>query len=162
MTSLATKVKGLREVKGLGLTQLAKRVPVERSYLSQIEHGKATNLGRNILQGLAKELDVGVDYLVDDSTDEACSWEKVASDESLALFLKRNDISEEERDGLRRVSFTKSAPRTLEGWEQLWNNLKAYSRPKRSGQSSRNKPRPYKNMNSRSSLADPTSQADTS
>lgn len=156
MTPLAVKVKGLREAKELGLTQLADCVPMQRSYLSRIEHGENANLGRKILQGLANALDVRIDYLVDDSIDETRSWEKVAADESLELFFKRSDISEEERAGLRRVSFTPSSPRTLKEWEQLWNNLKAYSRPKRSGQSSRNKPRPHKNINSGGSLADPT------
>lgn len=156
MTALAIKVEGLRHAKGLSLTQLANRVPMGRSYLWQIEHGKDANLGRKILRGLADALDVRIDYLVDDSIDEIRSWEKVATDESLGLFFKRSDISEEERAGLRRVSFTLSSPRTLKEWEQLWNNLKAYSRPKRSGQSSRNKPRPHKNINSGGSLADPT------
>lgn len=136
MTDLPTKVKGLRDAKGLSLTQLAKRVPMERSYLWQIEHGKDANLGRKILRGLADALDVRIDYLDNDSIDETRSWEKVATDESLELFFKSSDITEEERSGLRRVSLTQSAPRTLKEWEQLWNGVKAYSQLKHSGQQS--------------------------
>lgn len=155
MTNLATKVRGLRGAKGLGRAQLANRAPIERSYLWQIENGRQVNLGRRILRGLANALDVRLDYLDDDSIDETRSWEKVAADESLELFLKISDIREEEKVGLRRVSFTQSSPRTVKEWEQFWNGLKAYFQPRRSGQSSRNRPRSGKNVNSSGSLGDP-------
>ena len=153
MTPLATKVKGLRIAKGLGLTQFAQRVPMERSYLWQIEHGKDTNLGLKILLGLANTLDVRVDYLVDDSINETRSWEKVAADESLELFLKRNEISEEEKIRLRRISFKQTAPRSLREWEQFWNNLKTYSQPEPSTKPLRNRPRSRKNMDTSGPIA---------
>ena len=128
MPDIATKITCLRNSKELRPTQLARLVPMERTYLSSIEHGKITNLGRKILQGLANALDVSIDYLVDDETEETRSWDKVAIDQSLDLFIKKNELTEEEKTGLRRVSFKQSAPRTLKGWKELRDNLSAYSR----------------------------------
>jgi len=143
-SSLATKVLGLKCAKGLSTTNLAKSVLIERSYLHQIEHGKASNPGLRVLQGLSKALDVSVDYLVDDETEENRSWGKVAADESLEVFCKRRALSPEEMAGLVRVSMTSDAPRTLDGWKRFWRNLQTYTpvsnprqvRKRRSAQSS--------------------------
>jgi transcriptional regulator with XRE-family HTH domain len=160
MANLATKVKELREVKGLSVMELAKRVPMERSYLWQIEKGEYANLGLLKLRGLANALDVGVDYLAGTSV-ETRSWEKVAADESLELFLKKGDISEEDKTRLRIVSFKESAPRTLVGWEQLWNNMKTFYGSKHPGHSPRNRPRTNKNLNLGNSPAEfPTVDVD--
>jgi transcriptional regulator with XRE-family HTH domain len=155
MTTLVVKVIRLREVKGLSPTQLASLVPMHKSYLSGIENGKrkVENIGRRKLQGLAGALDIGIDYLVDDSLDETRSWEKVAADESLQLFLKkRSDISEEERAGLRGVSFNEDAPRTLKEWEQLLNRIRAFFRSKYTTGESRNRRRSRKDVNLGGSL----------
>ena len=146
MIGLAIKVQGLRGVKSLSVDQLAQRVPMERSYLWQIEHGKDTNIGRRILQGLAKALDVRIGYLVTDSLEENRSWEKIATDESLELFFEQNSLTEEEKDGLRKVSFRQGAPRSVREWEQFWDHLGAYSQNKRSTRTSRNKARLQKDV----------------
>jgi transcriptional regulator with XRE-family HTH domain len=151
--NLATKVKELRKVKGLSIIELAKLVPMERSYLWQIEKGKYANLSLLKLQGLATALDVSLDYLTSTSV-ETRSWEKVAADESLELFLKKHDISEEDKIRLRAVSFKESTPRTLTGWEQLWNNMTAFHGLKYPSHSLRNRPRTRKNFNLDSSPAE--------
>lgn len=148
MTSLAAKVTGLRGAKGLTSKQLADRVHMQRSYLSRIESSKNDNIGRKILQGLAKELDCRIDYLTDDSISETRSWNKVAIDESLDLFVRTNNLSEEEKNGLKRISFRENAPRTLKDWEYTWDHIKTYFRPKRSRQPSNKRPRTHKDANS--------------
>ncbi|MFX1487147.1 MAG: helix-turn-helix domain-containing protein [Promethearchaeota archaeon] len=158
MATLAQKIKGLREVKKLGRTQLADKVGMERSYLYQIESGQQKNPGLRILRGLADELDVSIDYLADDSTDEHRSWEKVATDESLELLLKKSNLSEEERAGLRRISFRNNAPYTLKGWEETWDHINTYFSPKRSSQPSRKRRNIHKDTDSKGFPTDfPTS-----
>ncbi len=133
MTKIATKIVNLREVKGLTQSYLAERVPIQKSYLSRIEKGTNYNIGRKILRGLANTLDVSIDYLENDQMDESNrSWEKVATDESLALFLRKVTLTEKERIRLRKISFTESAPRSLEEWQRLWNNLSIYNKPTKS------------------------------
>ena len=146
MISLAVKIKGLRGVKSLSVGQLAQRVLMERSYLWQIERGKDTNIGRRILQGLAKALDVRIGYLVTDTLEENRSWEKIATDESLELFFEQNYLTEGERDGLRKVSFRQGAPRSVKEWGQFWDHLGAYSHNKRSTRTSRSKARLQKGV----------------
>ena len=132
MTKLATKIINLREVKGLSQSCLAQRVPIQKSYLSRIEKGICYNIGRKILRGLSNALDISIDYLEDDQMDENNrSWVKVATDESLTLFLRKVPLSEKERIRLHRISFTENAPRSLEEWQRLWNNLTIYNRPTR-------------------------------
>lgn len=132
MTKLATKIINLREVKGLSQSCLAQRVPIQKSYLSRIEKGICYNIGRKKLRGLSNALDISIDYLEDDQMDENNrSWVKVATDESLTLFLRKVTLSEKERIRLHRISFTESAPRSLDEWQRLWNNLTLYNRPTR-------------------------------
>ena len=153
MTGLSTKIKSLREAKGLSPSQLATGVPVAKGYLSAIEHGKNPDMHRRLLIGFAKALDVRVDYLIDEST-ETRSWEKVAADESLELFLKVAGISEEDKSGLRRVTFKEDAPLTLKAWEQFWNCMKAFQGPKRFEHPPKQKQRTFKNSNPSNSMAE--------
>lgn len=152
MTNLPSKIIGLRIAKGLSRTQLAKLVPMHRSYLCQIEQGTHSNLGREKLRGLAKALDVSIDYLDSDDIVETRSWEKVAVDKSLEQFLSRSDLAQEEKEGLRRASFTQGAPRSVKKWEEWLDAFRAYSQPKGFGKQSKNRPRSRKNVNPGNSL----------
>lgn len=131
MTSLSAKVIGLRKAKGMNLPTLAELSQVSKGYLSAIQKEQSVNPGMSVLKGLAKALDVSVDYLVDDSTTEKRSWEKVAVDESLRLFLNRNDLPPDDVEAFSRVSFQPTAPRTVRDWERLKNNLSAFRRVRR-------------------------------
>jgi len=126
MTLLSTKVKGLREVKTLSQSGLADAVPVSKGYLSLLERGGYTNPGMKVLKGLAKALDVSIDYLVDDSSTENRSWERVAIDESMRIFLNKHDLSTEDVKGFRRISLQHTAPRTVAEWDRLLSNLNSF------------------------------------
>ncbi len=68
-------------------------------------------------------MDVSTDYLADDSFIEYRSWDKVAADESLKLFLNKHKLSTEDIAGFKRVSFQPTSPLTIVEWERLLSNL---------------------------------------
>jgi transcriptional regulator with XRE-family HTH domain len=53
---LGERIKELRERKGLSKRKLEKEAVISRGYLSRIEAGKRTNLGRDMIQRLASGL----------------------------------------------------------------------------------------------------------
>ena len=67
--TIGEKLKKSRNEKGLSLRDLATRVELSASFLSQIEQGKASPSIEN-LKKIANTLDVGVSYLIEDEDDE--------------------------------------------------------------------------------------------
>jgi len=58
---LGDKIKDLREQKGLGVNELARKAKMNASYISAIERNEKTNPSTKILNKLADALDVSVD-----------------------------------------------------------------------------------------------------
>lgn len=58
------QVKEFRVAKGLTTDELAKKVGITRTYLSQIENGKAENISSKVLVALAHALDKKVDDMI--------------------------------------------------------------------------------------------------
>ena len=65
MSSIGERIKKSRNDKGLSLRELASRVDLSASFLSQIEQGKASPSIEN-LKKIATSLDVKVSYLIED------------------------------------------------------------------------------------------------
>jgi transcriptional regulator with XRE-family HTH domain len=63
MTPFAQFIKEAREDQGLSLTEAAELVGCTKSYLWDMEQGRATNPTITILVGLAKALDLYLDNL---------------------------------------------------------------------------------------------------
>lgn len=64
MTSLATRLRGARIAKGLGLRELAREVDVNHSFLSGVEAGTKTGLSGDLARKIAKVLGVTAEHLV--------------------------------------------------------------------------------------------------
>lgn len=69
MSSIGERIKKSRNEKGLSLRELASRVDLSASFLSQIEQGKASPSIEN-LKKIATSLDVRVSYLIEDEEDK--------------------------------------------------------------------------------------------
>lgn len=67
--TIGEKLKKSRNEKGMSLRELATRVELSASFLSQIEQGKASPSIEN-LKKIANTLDVRVSYLIEDEDDE--------------------------------------------------------------------------------------------
>ena len=65
MSSIGERIKKSRNEKGLSLRELASKVDLSASFLSQIEQGKASPSIEN-LKKIATSLDVKVSYLIED------------------------------------------------------------------------------------------------
>lgn len=62
---MAKMIKALREQKGLSQPELAKRAQVSQSYIAMLETGEKKNPSLDVLQRLAKVLEVKVGELLD-------------------------------------------------------------------------------------------------
>src|ERR1019366_9212264 len=61
---LGQRLRKIREQKGIGLRQLATRVGISPSYLSNIERGKFAPPAKDKLRAIARELDLDPDQLM--------------------------------------------------------------------------------------------------
>lgn len=69
MSSIGDRIKKSRNEKALSLRELASKVELSASFLSQIEQGKASPSIEN-LKKIATALDVRVSYLIEDEEDK--------------------------------------------------------------------------------------------
>lgn len=95
MKAIGERIKKSRNDKGLSLRELATKVKLSASFLSQIEQGKASPSIEN-LKKIATSLDVKVSYLIEDEEDkkhtelirknERSYIESIASNTKMALL----------------------------------------------------------------------------
>lgn len=64
MSVVGSRVRRLRQERGLTQEQLAKWLRINRSYLSQIENGHAGNVGSDMVANLARGFRTSADYLL--------------------------------------------------------------------------------------------------
>ena len=97
--TFAVKLKGLRERRGQSLQQVADDIGgVSRGHLWELETGKSTNPGVDLLQKIAKHFNVTVAYLLEDS---------VPSTDAAALQFFREfkgNLSQKDWDTLKAVA----------------------------------------------------------
>lgn len=62
---IGTRIKSLREEKGISLSQLAERAGVAKSYLSSIERDIQSNPSLQFIEKIALVLDVPINVLID-------------------------------------------------------------------------------------------------
>lgn len=62
---IGTRIKSLREEKGISLSQLAERAGVAKSYLSSIERDIQSNPSLQFIEKIALVLDVPINALID-------------------------------------------------------------------------------------------------
>jgi transcriptional regulator with XRE-family HTH domain len=98
---LAANLKRLRKKKRWSQTQLAEHIGSHLSHINRIETGKY-NPSLDVVQKLAKALDVTIDYLVSDTAEDL--QEVRIEDKSLLERVKLIDsLEEEDKTALMRV-----------------------------------------------------------
>lgn len=63
VATIATRMRELREARGLSLQELANRAGIAKSHVWQIEQGKSANPTIATTVGIARALGVSLDYL---------------------------------------------------------------------------------------------------
>jgi transcriptional regulator with XRE-family HTH domain len=116
--SLGAKIKGLRVAKELLPSQLAERVPVDKSTLLDYENGTSEpTFGK--LKALAAALEVRAGYFFDELPEyKRMPAKRVAASEALRLFFLKHGPAENEQHPYRKLlSVPDVAPKTVAEWE---------------------------------------------
>jgi transcriptional regulator with XRE-family HTH domain len=95
---IGTKIRALRLSKKLTLDQLAERAGLSKSYLWELENKDPPRPSAEKLVGLAKALEVTVDYFVGDDTPE-----ELQSAEDKAFFREYQRMSPALKVKLRQM-----------------------------------------------------------
>jgi transcriptional regulator with XRE-family HTH domain len=93
-TTFGRKIRHLRQLRGITLTQLAEITGHSLSYLSEIESGKRKQPRKDVLLELSKALNVDPKFLLDDeavSVFEAFDVAKEDMPEDIKEFLMHQD-----------------------------------------------------------------------
>ena len=64
MTPLSLRIKEIRQVKGWTQTELARRAGIRRATVNRIENARVKAIDLEVLEKLAKALDVDPGYLI--------------------------------------------------------------------------------------------------
>lgn len=97
--TVGARIKALRKNKNLTLDQLAERAGLSKSYLWELENKDPPRPSGEKLAGLAKGLEVTVDYLL--GTDPA---ESLVTAEDKAFFREYQQMHPDTKAKLRRMA----------------------------------------------------------
>ena len=115
---LGRRVRNLREMRGLGLNELARAARISPGYLSQLESGQRANPSIEVLQRLARALDVTVQYLAEPRS--AYDPPPVLQDESIMLRERKYaGLSPSDREDLDELLNVKWKRRLFQEHEWL-------------------------------------------
>ena len=121
--SVGTKIRELREDKGLNLSELARQAGISKAYLSQIEAGKTTRPSGEALLRIASVLGSSVAALLGAQTVGYRKSEVMVSP-SLHKFAKKERIGREDTLMLARIRYQGKQPQTSEDWKFLYEAIK--------------------------------------
>jgi len=121
--SVGTKIRELREDKGLSLSELARQAGISKAYLSQIEAGKTTRPSGEALLRIASVLGSSVAALLGAQTVGYRKSEVMVSP-SLHKFAKKEKIGRENMLMLARIRYQGKQPQTTEDWKFLYEAIK--------------------------------------
>ena len=99
---LSKNLRVIRESKGIGVNELARRSGVNASYISAIENGRRENPSKEILSKIADALEINVEELLVEKmrTDE----NEVDNDIELRImFNKIRNLSESDKRKIKAV-----------------------------------------------------------
>jgi len=97
--TVGSRIKALRNNKKFTLDQLADQAGLSKSYLWELENKDPPRPSGEKLAGIAKSLDVTVDYLLGSDPDE-----KLESATDKAFFREYHQMTPEMKAKLRRVA----------------------------------------------------------
>ena len=125
--SLGTRIRDLREQRGMTLGDLERACNVSKGYLSQLEGGKASNPTIVAVTKIAQGLGVSVSELLGEPVTEEPSHDRLPA--GLKSFLEESaargtDLSDEDVKMLLGIRYRGRQPRTAEDWGLLYDLIK--------------------------------------
>ena len=116
------RVRERRLQEGLSQVELAEKVGISRTYLSEIERGVATNLSWKVVERLTAELGLPVEK--EGGAED--SMENLPP--GLAEFAKSKGLPPQDIVMLARLKFRGKQPMTPDRWELLYNVIEMATR----------------------------------
>ena len=125
-SGLGARIKVIREERGLSLSDLARSCEVTKGYLSQLEHGKATNPSVEAVKKIAQGLGVSLSDLLEEPT---APPPDASLPEGLRSFLAQsrdegNPLSEADVEMLLGIRYRGRPPRTADDYAFLYDVIK--------------------------------------
>jgi len=124
--SFGMRLRGYRTERSMSLEELEHRTSVSKGYLSQLERGQRSNPGIDVVQKLAKGLDLNLSELIGES-------QTVASYSKMPRELQRY-LEKEERSGrpvpgsdvemLKGLRYQGRQPKSADDWALLYDLIK--------------------------------------
>lgn len=118
--ALHDRIKQRREEKGISAADLARRANLSKSYISELESGRAPRPSGDVLFRLAAELGTTVADLLERQIEPASR----PTSPSLRQFAEQAGLLPEDVEMLSQISFRGEQPRTLEDWRFLYESIK--------------------------------------
>jgi transcriptional regulator with XRE-family HTH domain len=118
------KIREERLKQGYSQQDLADEIDVSRTYLSQIEQGRARNLSFRLAQRLSTKLGIKSPYQ-DDATPKASDEKSIP--QSLREFADQDDIPEGDVEMLAGIEYRGQRPQDPQQWRILYNVIKTAS-----------------------------------
>ena len=116
------RVRKRRQQEGLSQVELAEKVGISRTYLSEIERGRATNLSWKLVERLAATL--GLSMEPEPYVDEQLSELPPGLEE----FVNSRNLPPEDRLMLARLKFRGKQPTTPEMWALVYGAIEVATR----------------------------------
>ncbi|WP_103028108.1 helix-turn-helix domain-containing protein [Salinibacter altiplanensis] len=119
LESFGKRVQRERKEQGYSQEELADEVGVSRTYLSQIEQGKAQNLSLRLAQKLGTKLGIESPY-----QEERSSEGDDNIPESLRKFADEDEIPESDLRMLADIEYRGEQPQRVDQWRIVYNVIK--------------------------------------
>lgn len=115
--SFGERVRKRREQEGLSQAELADKAGISRTYLSEIERGRATNLSWKVVEGLAATLGLSIEpeSSVEEHLDELPP--------GLEEFAKSRNLPPQDKLMLARLKFRGKQPMSPEMWALVYSAI---------------------------------------
>jgi transcriptional regulator with XRE-family HTH domain len=117
-------VRKERKNQGYSQADLAEKVDISRTYLSQIEQGRAQNLSLRLAQRLSTVLGIKSPYQ-EDEEDEKKDEEDIP--QSLREFAEEDGLPPEDVRMLAGIEYRGERPQDPQQWRILYNVIKTAS-----------------------------------
>lgn len=118
------KIREERKNQGYSQEDLADEIDISRTYLSQIEQGRARNLSFRLAQRLSTKLGIKSPYEDDEETKES---DEKSIPQSLREFAHQDDIPEGDVEMLAGIEYRGQRPQDPQQWRILYNVIKTAS-----------------------------------
>lgn len=117
-------VRSERKKQGYSQEDLAEEIEISRTYLSQIEQGRAQNLSLRLAQRLSTVLGIKSPYQEDNEDKEI---DEKDTPQSLRKFAEQDGLPPEDIRMLARIEYRGKKPQDPQEWRILYNVIKTAS-----------------------------------